>query len=373
MEFPPLAGDPMRLNDWLTRYLGVRVVRTRHLEAAGLLKSRRMTKEFHDDAFEAVRSMEEFNGKRLMPALRAKADAYAREVLGDADYAPWLYVFATMQGEFKEGWMPDNFYHTVVVPKITNGLAQASNTKSLAKILLQTEVLPDLAYRIGGVLYDRDLNVIHLNRLKEIVAPHGYAFVKKDASGAGKGIRKLTPAELTEEALAYDCVLQRPIRQHPALEEIFPGPVATLRITTARAPNGELSKRGAYLRLGRKGTEWVMSLNSMEVAVVDEAGTLDGLGYDGQWRAWLRHPDTGNSFAGRRVPEFRQAVELCLGLHAKAPHMPIVGWDVAVNRDNGLELVEWNGGYCDIKFCEAHSGPYYRDMGWERFAKKDWR
>ena len=78
----------------------------------------------------------------------------------------------------------------------------------------------------------------------------------------------------------------------------------------------------------------------------------------------------GIVFAGRQVPEFRRAVELCLALHAKAPHMPIVGWDVAVNRDNGLELIEWNGGYCDIKFCEAHSGPHYRDMGWERFAEK---
>ena len=165
-------------------------------------------------------------------------------------------------------------------------------------------------------------------------------------------------------------MLQRPILPHSSLAEIFPGAVATLRVTTARAPSGEISRRGAYLRLGRKGTAWVMSLNSVEVAVTDEEGTLDALGYDEHWRAWPKHPDTGVVFAGRRVPEFRRAVELCLKLHAKAPHMPIVGWDVAVNRDNQIELIEWNGGHCDIKFCEAHSGPYYRDMGWERFATK---
>lgn len=360
----------MRLNDWLTRTLGVRIVRTRHLEALGLMRAREEVKRFRDEALAAVNVMERFNGKKLTPALRAKADAYAREVLGDADHAPWLYVFATMQGEFKEGWMPDDFYHMKVVPKIANGLTRITHIKSLTGILLETEALPDLAYHVGGVYYDRDLNVISLARLKEIVAPHGHVFVKKDGSGAGKAIRKLAPAELTQEALAEDCVLQRPILSHPVLEEIFPGPVATLRITTVRAPSGEISRRGAYLRLGRKGADWVTSLNSMEVAIVDEQGALDSLGYDEHWRAWPKHPDTGVGFAGRRVPEFRRAVELCLKLHAKAPHIPIVGWDVAINRDNGIELIEWNGSHCDIKFCEAHSGPYYRDMGWERFATR---
>jgi Sugar-transfer associated ATP-grasp len=360
----------MRLNDWLTRTLGVRIVRARHLEALGLMKSRQAMKRFRDEALAAVRCMERFNGKKLTPALKAKADAYARDVLSDADHAPWLYVFATMQGEFREGWMPDDFYHMVVVPKIANGLAHVTNIKSLTGILLETDALPDLAYHVGGVYYDRDRSIISLARVKEIVAPYGHAFVKQDGRGAGQAIRKLAPAELTAEALAEDCVLQRPIQSHPDLEEIFPGAVATLRITTARAPNGEISRRGAYLRLGRKGTDWVMSLNSMEVAVVDEEGALDSLGYDEHWRAWSAHPDTGVGFAGRRVPEFRRAAALCLKLHAKAPHMPVVGWDVAVNRDNGIELIEWNGGHCDIKFCEAHSGPHFRDMGWERFATK---
>ncbi len=360
----------MRLNDWLTRTLGVRIVRTRHLESLGLMKPRQEVQKFRDDAFAAVKAMERFNGKKLTPTLKAKADAYARDVLGDADYAPWLYVFAIMQGKFREGWMPDNFYHMVVVPKITKGLAHVTHIKSLTGILLETEALPDIAYHVGGIHYDRDLNVISLKRLKEIVGSHGYAYVKKDESGGGKAIRKLAPADLSEETLTADCVLQRPILPHPVLAEIFPGAVATFRITTARTPDGGLSERGAFLRVGGASTGWVMALDSVDVAVMDEEGTLDELGYDEHWRAWSAHPDTGVAFAGRRVPEFRRAVELCLKLHAKAPHMPVVGWDLAVNRDNGIELIEWNGGHCDIKFCEAHSGPYYRDMGWERFATK---
>ncbi len=48
----------------------------------------------------------------------------------------------------------------------------------------------------------------------------------------------------------------------------------------------------------------------------------------------------------------------------------MIGWDLAINRDGGVDLIEWNGGYCGVKFCEAMSGPHYRDMGWERFAHK---
>ncbi len=358
----------MGLNDFFTRFLGVRIVRVRHLESLGPVKSGRLARKFRDEALAAVRTMELFNGRKLTDALKRRSDAYAQEVLGDVGYAPWFYVYATMQGEFREGWLPDDFYHTVVVPKLTKGLAPITNVKSLSRILLKTEALPDIGYYIGGIFYDRDFNVVDPAAFRRMAAPYDHVFVKRDGGGRGDHISKLRPADLEKGVLAGDCVLQRPIRQHPLFEQIVAGPVATLRVTTLRRPDGGLSVRGSYLRLGRKDTGWVMSGNSLRLAVLDPDGALDAVGYDSTWRAWSAHPDTGFPFRGLRVPEFRRAAAFCLELHGRAPHMPIVGWDVAVNRDNQIELMEWNGGHCDIKFCEAVSGPHFRDMGWERFA-----
>jgi len=47
-----------------------------------------------------------------------------------------------------------------------------------------------------------------------------------------------------------------------------------------------------------------------------------------------------------------------------------VGWDVAINREGAVELVEWNAGHCGITLTEAVTGPHFRNLGWERFARK---
>jgi Sugar-transfer associated ATP-grasp len=360
----------MRINDLLARTLGVRLVRDRYLQSAGFFAALHASRKINEEAAGALRAMELFNGKTLTPTLKRHSDEYAMEILGNPDYAPWLYVYSAMRGEFHDGWMPENFYHLVVVPRIIKGLADLTTLKSFSNLLLNSDVLPDIAYHIDGIFYDRDYRIISRAELIELAAPHGDVFVKGDGGGRGSNIRKLSAAALAEHKFAGDCALQKPILQHPFFEEFMTGALATLRITTVKTAQGAIEMRGGGLRFGRADTEWLISEKSVRVAVLDDAGTLDELGYTPDWRAWPAHPDTGARFADRRIPAFSQALELCRTLHAKQPHFAVVGWDVAINRDGAIELVEWNGGHGGITLSEAVNGPHFKDMGWERFARK---
>ena len=359
----------MGFNDLLERSIGVRLVRASHLDELRQRRFRRDTASFHQKAFAALKGMES-NGKNLTPQLKRAADDYAVSVLGSRDYAPWLYVYATMQGRFREGWMPDNFYQLLVVPGITKGLAEITDMKSFSNVVLGTEALPDLAYHIDGVFYDRDYGVISRETLREIARPHGKVFIKRDGGGNGADIQIVAAEDLPDHRFSFDCVLQRPIRQHEFFDAIVTGSVATLRITTTKAADGSVSARSARLRVGRANTEWVQSGRQVQAAVDPRDGRLDDVCFTPDWRQWEAHPDTGFRFAGWHIPHFDKAKALALGLHAKIPHVPMIGWDLAINREGGVELIEWNGGYCGIKFCEAVSGPHYADMNWERFAPK---
>jgi hypothetical protein len=360
----------MSLNDVLQHLTGARLVRKADLEALGVNNLRRANEDFNRRALDAVQTMERHNGKALTATLKRASDEYAMEVLGSLDYSPWLYVYATMSGAFKEGWMPDNFYFLVVVPRITKGLVEVGGIKSFSNVILKTSALPDIAYHIDNLFYDRDFNVISRARLCEIAKPFAEVFVKQDGGGNGTAIAKVSAENLKTHNFEHDCVLQRPIRQHPLLDEMVPGSVATLRINTAKSPDGSISQRGAVLRLGRTSTEWVQSANQIQVRV-SENGTLDDIAYMADWRSCSGHPDTEFMFSGQQVPQFDKAMKFCLSMHAKLPHVPLIGWDVAVNADEEVELIEWNGGYSGIKFHEAASGPQFRDMGWERFARMD--
>jgi len=144
--------------------------------------------------------------------------------------------------------------------------------------------------------------------------------------------------------------------------------VATIRVATVKDGDGRIEARAAYLRLGRVNTEWVQSDNSVRVAIVGREGELDRFGYTEDWRHWLCDPDTKVGFAGKCIPGFAKAVATCVSLHASVPHFAIIGWDVAIDKDDQIKIIEWNGGHCDIKFSEAATGPCFLGLGWERLG-----
>lgn len=357
----------MLINDILSKIMGVRLVREKYLE--DILK-RNESSKLNDKAAKCLHVMTTVNGKSLSPALRKQSDEYAREVLGDLEYAPWLYVYCAMQGKFREGWMPENYFHLIVVPKIMKGLSDLTTLKTFSNLLLRTDALPDIAYSIDGVCYDRDYRIISRAEMAAIAKSHGDVYVKGDGGEAGNNIKRLSGEALQDHVFSDDGVVQSAIRPHPFFDEFVTGAVATLRITTVKTPSGKVALRGARLRFGRSDSSWLTSSRSVRVAILDREGTLDEFGYTPEWRAWSAHPDTGVPFAGRKVPSFARAADLCLELHANLPHFAVIGWDVAVNREGKPELIEWNGGHCAISFQEGLDGPHFSDMGWERFAKR---
>jgi hypothetical protein len=52
------------------------------------------------------------------------------------------------------------------------------------------------------------------------------------------------------------------------------------------------------------------------------------------------------------------------------PFTSIIGWDVAVDENHNVKVMEWNGDHNDIKFSEATQGPCFSDLGWEELWKK---
>jgi hypothetical protein len=133
--------------------------------------------------------MGEYNSQKLTPKLRKLADDYSVEVFGSKRFAPWLYVYSAFRGEFKEGWIPHNFYIKTVCPRINSQeLRHVTDYKSFSNVVFKTEALPDIAYYIDGIFYNRELSVIGISALREqIFSSQKEVFVKKDNSG-GQGL-----------------------------------------------------------------------------------------------------------------------------------------------------------------------------------------
>lgn len=331
-------------------------------------------RDFHYDrrhratALKAVAQIARNRGGAPTPQQRRLVREYATEILGSPAYAPWLLVYTLIRGEFRDGWIPANFFGRRVIPKLNKRLGEVTNIKTLTNLILRTDAFPDLAYHIDGKFYDRDMSPIGIEQLRDLVEAAGNAaFVKLDGSRRGQGIATVTAAGIDVLFRSIgNCAIQRRIEQHAALEEIISGSVATIRVKTVRDPDGIAGVRAAYLRLGRAGSSWVESETSIRVAIVSADGQLDTAGYAADWARSLHHPDSGFRFEGFVVPGYPAATELALRLHATIPHLNVVGWDLATCADETVRLIEWNGAHCDIKFSEASTGPCFTGLGWER-------
>jgi hypothetical protein len=322
-------------------------------------------------ALEFIKDIQENNSLKLSPKIKKQADDYANQVFGNKDSALWFYVYSLLYGDFKEGWIPADFYEQNVSP--INGLNVLTSYKTFTNVALKTDIIPDLAYYINGNFYTRDFSVIKFPDLVELLREKcTEVFVKKDYSARGRGINKFELQNLNEDAFKRigNCVIQLSVKNHHFFREMMPDSLSTLRITTVINPEGKVEYRAAFLRLGLKNDKWVDALKEIDIAV-DKDGVLDDYGYDGKWKGEPRHPDTGYEYSQKRLPMFKEAVETCIQLHTSVPHFRIIGWDIAISDDERIRLLEWNGALTDVVFHQATLGPCFSGLHWEQLRAKN--
>lgn len=144
-------------------------------------------------------------------------------------------------------------------------------------------------------------------------------------------------------------VLQRACALHPALEDISPGALPTLRVMTAVNETGAVEACDRMIRLSAGGPRPVDNFNAGNiVAGVDADGCIVG--------GWRRdgdrlvpvdaHPTTGASLKGRALPDVAAAEQLAVRAHETfRSGFNVIGWDVGLTAD-GPVLIEgnWNPG-----------------------------
>lgn len=302
------------------------------------------------------------------------SDEYALDILGWKGYAPWLYVYSAINQTFKEGWIPDNYYGKVVVPKLKGNYGTIAGYNSLTSRLLKTSLFPDLMYYVNGIWTTNEYEIISEKEVIVNAFKESEKLVYKiDNSLQGKGIFFIQRDNFNIEYLEQlgNGVLQKYIRQHPFFYDIMPNSVATLRITSVINDEGLASVRSCYLRVGRNSDTHVKSDSQIKVPINFQTGELNMYGYTSKWIKLEKHPDTGFIFKNKKIPNFYKCIDAAVNLHKMIPFARTVGWDMIINKKNNVQVMEWNGAHNGIKFSEAKQGPCFADLGWENLWKEN--
>lgn len=309
----------------------------------------------------------------LNPADRQRCDAYAVEVLGHAKFAPWLHVYARVAGGYKDGWIADNFYDECVLPHTSGAYGELSGMRSLNRVLFAAPEFPDRAALINGMVVGPDSAAVAPEDLADtLFGADDKVIFKSDASQSGVGIKVLERQsfDLAGVKRLGSGLFQAFVRQHDLFERLGNCPaVATLRLTTAADDLGRISLRAAYLRFGQGRMDYLISSEEVNAPVDLATGELSETGYLPSWLRIDRHPQSDLPFAGHTIPNFKACVEVALRCHARIPFVRCVGWDIAIDREERVHVLEWNGGHNGIKFTESTQGPCFAGLGWQHLRK----
>ncbi|MBY5991708.1 sugar-transfer associated ATP-grasp domain-containing protein [Ferrimonas balearica] len=306
----------------------------------------------------------------LPPALARQCDEYAKEVLGGREYSPWLKVYSAMAGEFKEGWIPDNFYCLKVMPHLKGRYDTLSDFGTLSNSLFRVANRQNIATVVNGLYLDGEMRAMDDAELEACLFADDDRFVfKVDDSYQGKGIHFFSKAGFDLAAMKRlgDGVAERYIEQHELFDAFAPNSVATLRLTTVVLDDGSVEARAGYLRLGVGDDTHVMSASAVRVPLDMATGAFSETGFQANWQATRVHPSSQMRFAGQQVPSFKACVDFVVQLHTRLPFVRVVGWDLTVDRQGNPVFIEWNGGHNTITFSEATTGPCFTGLNWERY------
>lgn len=328
-----------------------------------LARRKRMLKA--QEARSALSVLARQNGP-LSPSLKRRAREDAVERLGASRHALWLMVYAAVQGEYRDGWLPDSYYLETVMPRI-NGIAHhLGRVRASNRAFFDNPAVPDLFYILNGRIIGANYAALSPMQAIEVMRAHGpHVVFKADQSGFGRGVHTVNVADVDAKSVLAlgNGVVQPMIIGHPLFDQIGSGALATLRIGTVLPNTGPPEVRTCYLKLGRAGQAHVIAKDQIRIGVDWTNGALSADGYLSDWQRIDACPRSGAKFAGLSIPAIGAAVKTVLDLHSSLPLARYVCWDIAIDRHEKVHLLEWEGGV--VSFAEAVQGPCFADLRWE--------
>lgn len=325
--------------------------------------------------FKSIRKMRAGGAYKSLTASQEKEiQSFYQKYWGEKVSLKWHEYFYYLNNEFSPRYMPTYIYYGKIIPKLNNHRFGAIySDKSMAEKLLGDRIKQPKTYvkNINGIFYVDDKVVTKETALSACMNIDDAVIKHSIDSSQGKSVSRFSckngvvigkncpnSIEKLFDVYKTNYLIQKAIQQHPEMARLNPTSLNTVRIMTYWSKQGVVVLY-AVVRMGRVG------------AVVDNAsagGLYCGVKEDGylKEKAYTLVPfsehtktDTGVILKDFRIPMYNELKKKAVELHQQLPYSKFIGWDLSVNKDNEIELVEINAN-CPGLF-QGATGPAFGD------------
>ena len=295
----------------------------------------------------------------------------------------WFEAYKYFQGKAEAKSIPEDFwklYEYVLNPR----RYQMIQHKGLLHRFLPKQILPStLVNKMFGVLYDCNDTVITEQQAYDILDKSANFLYKPNlGTGGGKGLKEIDLRDkcdsdrksILQDILSGDhFICQELLEGSPKMTRFNYNPrtVNTIRCITLLL-NGKASVVSSYLRMSAGNTvndnvsfSTKTNLNSETANCyvgIHPDGTLHefGLCRIDRTRKFYKSP-SGIVFKGERLDFYDQIKETLIGLHQHLPMLAFIAWDVTVDKDDNIRIIEINLNAQDIDDHHLFNGAVFAD------------
>ncbi|MCK0159320.1 hypothetical protein MWU56_01535 [Muricauda sp. F6463D] len=247
----------------------------------------------------------------------------------------------------------------------------ALEDKNLLDKFLFPSLLPNtIVKNINGFFYINN----QLTTLEEAIA-HSCKFkefVIKPSIGTygGRDVNKveLDKIENKNESLAKlfheydsDFIVQEIIAQNTLISTLNPSSLNTIRVISYLRSNRQVVPLSSVIRIGRMGQFTDNQTSNGILAGIDSEGKLKKFAYDKNAHSY-ETTDNGTRIEGFQVPFFNKILTTIQNQHLNLPHFRLVSWDVGIDCDSNIKIIEFNAIGQGIQFHQTINGPLFGEF-----------
>ena len=278
----------------------------------------------------------------------------------------WSLMYSKISGVFNESYIPQMLYTYRVEPTVNpieycNVLSNKNLLYTLYGSVEGVYIPKPFVMNNFGRFSDSNFKIISKEQAVTILNDVGSVLIKATVDSCGgrsvrivkftNGIDEktgMTVGELFDE-YGENFVVQELIRPSNELKKIGPTCLNTVRLITYIA-NDRVGHAPVSLRVGINGMI-VDNMTSGGLCIgIEDDGKLHPKAYylefDDTFGNFLyEHPDTHVKFKDLTIPQIPEMIELGKKLHSMTPQVGVISWDMSVNCEGKIVLIEAN--FCD--------------------------
>lgn len=295
---------------------------------------------------------------------KKQIDSFYLENYGKKIPYKWHRLYTSYTGKFDYRYLPEYIF-TTEFEAISNKrvAALAYENKNMLQTLFGNTAdnirVPDTYVKcVNGVYFNSDNSVISkqaaADRIVKLSSGNETDVVGKVTVDTNSGrdvhiyrlsdgidIESGVSAKQIIDSLGNNFVLQERIVPHKALSTLYPHSINTFRVISYFVEN-EIHVAPIILRIGRGGNTLDNAHAGGIFIGVNDDGRLTEEAFTEYQERFKIHPDTNVVFKDYQIPFAAELKEAAVKLHSKIPLFLLAGWDLAVDKNGNIVVIEVN-------------------------------